>query len=60
VEQLEEAFAALLSAGINYIEEPSAIEEQQKMNSLLKRKKLQKKRKQGQSVFLDDLRTLIR
>jgi RNA polymerase primary sigma factor len=47
VEQLEEAFAALLSAGINYIEEPTAIEELEEEESA--------EEEQGQTIYFDDL-----
>lgn len=53
VEQLEEAFAALLSAGINYIEEPSAIEEP--ADDELSLEEDAGEEDQAQSAFLDDL-----
>ncbi|MEI8130807.1 MAG: sigma-70 family RNA polymerase sigma factor [Leptolinea sp.] len=53
VEQLEEAFAALLSAGINYIDEPTAIEEPAERELTLEEEISEED--SGQSTFLDDL-----
>jgi len=53
VEQLEEAFAALLSAGINYIDEPTAIEEPAERELSLEEETSEED--SGQSTFLDDL-----
>ena len=54
VEQLEEAFAALLSAGINYIEEPSAIEEPAEDELTLEEEEAAEE-EHGQTTYFDDL-----
>ncbi len=54
VEQLEEAFAALLSAGINYIEEPTAIEEPAEDELSLEEEEAGEE-EPGQSAYFDDL-----
>jgi RNA polymerase primary sigma factor len=54
VEQLEEAFAALLSAGINYIEEPTAIEEPAEDELSLEEEEAAEEER-GQTVYFDDL-----
>jgi len=54
VEQLEEAFAALLSAGINYIEEPTAIEEPAEDELSLEEDEASEEETR-QSAYLDDL-----